>query len=65
MAAALRGQLSILFTELPLLDRPQAAKEAGFDAVEFWWPWSVAVPSDAEVARFVAASTTPGCRWSG
>ena len=30
--------LSILFTELPLLERPAAAKQAGFDAVEFWWP---------------------------
>ena len=37
--------LSILFTELPLLDRPAAARQAGFDAVEFWWPWPVAVPS--------------------
>ena len=36
--------LSILFTELPLLERPAAAKQAGFDAVEFWWPWPVAVP---------------------
>ena len=36
--------LSILFTELPLLDRPAAARQAGFDAVEFWWPWPVAVP---------------------
>ena len=25
---------SILFTELPLLERPTAAKAAGFDAVE-------------------------------
>lgn len=31
--------LSILFTELPLLDRPAAAAAAGFDAVELWWPW--------------------------
>lgn len=30
---------SILFTELPLLARPAAAKAAGFDAVEFWWPF--------------------------
>src|SRR5580765_3580812 len=42
--------LSILFTELPLLERPAAAREAGFDGVEFWWPWPVAVPSDAGVA---------------
>jgi hydroxypyruvate isomerase len=47
--------LSILFTELPLLERPQAAKQAGFDAVEFWWPWPVAVPSDAEVEEFATA----------
>jgi hydroxypyruvate isomerase len=49
--------LSILFTELPLLERPQAAKQAGFDAVEFWWPWSVAVPPDAEVEEFATAVT--------
>jgi hydroxypyruvate isomerase len=47
-----------LFTELPLLERPQAAKQAGFDAVEFWWPWAVAVPSDAEVEEFVTAVTS-------
>jgi hydroxypyruvate isomerase len=47
-----------LFTELPLLERPQAAKQAGFDAVEFWWPWPVAVPSDAEVEEFVTAVTS-------
>jgi hydroxypyruvate isomerase len=47
-----------LFTELPLLERPRAAKQAGFDAVEFWWPWPVAVPSDAEVEEFVDAVTS-------
>ena len=52
--------LSILFTELPLLERPAAAKAAGFDAVEFWWPWSVAVPSDAEIDAFVSAVTDAG-----
>ena len=57
--------LSILFTELPLLERPAAAKRAGFDAVEFWWPWPVAVPSDAEVDRFVAAVTEAGVRLVG
>ena len=40
---------SILFTELPLLARPAAARQAGFDAVEFWWPFPVAVPSDTDV----------------
>jgi len=57
--------LSILFTELPLLERPQAAKQAGFDAVEFWWPWPVAVPSDGEVDEFVTAVTSADVRLVG
>ena len=51
---------SILFTELPLLQRPAAAKAAGFDAVEFWWPFATAVPADAEVDSFVRAITDAG-----
>ena len=35
--------LSILFTELPLLERPAAARAAGFEAVELWWPFPVPV----------------------
>ncbi|SDZ19624.1 hydroxypyruvate isomerase [Amycolatopsis xylanica] len=54
--------LSILFTELPLLDRPAAARAAGFDAAEFWWPFDVAVPPDAEVDRFVRAVEDAGLR---
>ncbi|MGI5152298.1 hydroxypyruvate isomerase family protein [Plantactinospora sp. CA-294935] len=46
---------SILFTELPLLERPAAAKAAGFDAVEFWWPFAEAVPPAAQVEAFLAA----------
>jgi hydroxypyruvate isomerase len=57
--------LSILFTELPMLDRPAAAKQAGFDAVECWWPWSVAVPSDAEIDRFASAVTDAGVQLVG
>ena len=57
--------LSILFTELPLLERPAAARRAGFDAVEFWWPWPAAVPSDAEVQRFVDAVTDAGVQLVG
>ena len=56
---------SILFTELPLLERPAAAKEAGFDAVEFWWPFAVAVPADSEVEAFVRAVGDAGVRLVG
>jgi hydroxypyruvate isomerase len=51
---------SILFTELPLLRRPAAAKAAGFDAVEFWWPFATAVPADAEVDEFITAIDDAG-----
>jgi len=47
--------LSILFTELPLPERPAAARSAGFDAVELWWPFDVAVPGDREVDALVRA----------
>jgi hydroxypyruvate isomerase len=54
--------LSILFTELPLLQRPQAAQDAGFTAVESWWPFDAAVPTDPEVDAFVAAVRGAGVR---
>ena len=57
--------LSILFTERPLLERPAAARDAGFDAVEFWWPWPVAVPTDAEVDAFVTAVRDAGVQLVG
>jgi hydroxypyruvate isomerase len=57
--------LSMLFTELPLLARPAAAKEAGFDAVEFWWPFGTAVPADADVDSFVGSITDAGVQLIG
>ena len=57
--------LSILFAELSLLDRPAAARQAGFDAVEFWWPWPVAVPADVEIDRFATAVTDAGVQLVG
>ena len=56
---------SILFTELPLLERPAAAKEAGFDAVECWWPFAEAVPSDNEVDRLIRSVTDAGVQLVG
>lgn len=46
---------SILFTELPLLARPAAARAAGFHAVEFWWPFDEPSPPAAELAELAAA----------
>lgn len=57
---------SMLFTELPLLARPRAAKEAGFGAIEFWWPWPTEpVPTADEVDAFVQAVETSGVQLVG
>jgi hydroxypyruvate isomerase len=57
---------SMLFTERPLLERPRAAKDAGFDAIEFWWPWpDQPVPDDGEVDDFVSAVRDAGVRLVG
>lgn len=53
---------SMLLTEKPLLQRPQAARDAGFEAIEFWWPFDDAVPGDAEVDAFVTAVADAGVR---
>jgi hydroxypyruvate isomerase len=56
---------SILFTELPLLERPAAVRAAGFGAVELWWPFPAAVPSDREAEDFVRAVEDAGVRLVG
>lgn len=57
---------SMLFTELPLLERPRAAKEAGFDTIELWWPWpDQPVPSDRDVDAFVRSVEDAGVRLAG
>ncbi|WP_327085973.1 TIM barrel protein [Nonomuraea sp. NBC_01738] len=56
---------SILFTGLPLLERPRAARDAGFEGVEFWWPFASAVPGDREVDAFVNAIEDAGVRLVG
>lgn len=67
MSHSLRYEVncSILFTELPLLERPAAAKAAGFDAVELWWPFPEAVPSDRDVDAFVGAVQDAGVQLVG
>ena len=60
------ANLSILFTELPLLQRPAAAKAEGFTAVEFWWPWpDQPVPGDRDVDAFVSAVQDAGVQLVG
>lgn len=57
---------SMLFTEAPLLARPEAAAQAGFGAIEFWWPWPTEpVPADADVDAFVSAVRDSGVQLVG
>lgn len=56
---------SIIFTELPLLERPAAAAAAGFDAVEFWWPFAEAKPDREVMDSFIQSVTTAGVSLTG
>lgn len=58
--------LSILFTELPPLERPAAAAAAGFDAVELWWPWiDSPTPEASELHALRQAIEDAGVRLTG
>lgn len=58
--------LSILFTELPLLERPAAAAAAGFGAVELWWPWiDTPAPPQAELTALKKALDDAGTQLVG
>lgn len=54
------ANISMLFTELPLLGRPAAAQAAGFTAVEAWWPFGSAGPADTEITAFERAVRDAG-----
>ena len=54
--------LSILFTHLPMLERPAAAAAAGYNAVEMWWPFAQPVPADAELDAMASAIEGAGVR---
>ena len=56
---------SILLTAIPLLDRPRAARDAGFEAVEFWWLFESPTPPDAEVTAFTRAIEDAGVQLTG
>ncbi|WP_416380791.1 hydroxypyruvate isomerase family protein [Georgenia sp. H159] len=56
---------SILLTELPPSERPAAARAAGFDGVEFWWPFATSTPAADEVDAFVATLRDAGVQLTG
>ena len=50
------GNITLLFRELPFVERIFAARDAGFDAIEFWWPRSESLD---KVAAAVKAAALP------
>ena len=56
------ANISILFPHVPLLDRPSAAADAGFDAIESWWPYDVPVPAERDVDDFADAIAAAGSK---
>lgn len=63
------ANLTWLFTELPLYERPEAARRAGFVGVEFQYPYDI---DPAALAGTCAAAgqdfvmmNTPGPNWAG
>ena len=53
--------LSLLFTERPLLERPSAARSAGFDEIELWWPFgTTGRPTASQVDALVSAVEDAG-----
>ncbi|MDQ3855723.1 MAG: TIM barrel protein, partial [Chloroflexota bacterium] len=45
------ANISMLFTEAPFLERFEGAAEAGFSAVEFWWPLGASLDLVEAAAR--------------
>ncbi|ATG52749.1 hydroxypyruvate isomerase [Brachybacterium vulturis] len=54
-----------LLSELPVLERAQAARDAGFERVEFWWPFDSATPTQQEIDDFVASIEAAGVQLVG
>lgn len=54
--------LSLVFGDVPLGRRAEAARAAGFGAVESWWPFETAAPDDKSVEEFVRSLDDAGVR---
>jgi hydroxypyruvate isomerase len=58
MPVRLAANISLLFTDVPYLERPAAAAAAGFTAIESWWPFGAnPEPSMPQVDDLLAAIT--------
>lgn len=61
----LSANISIMFTEWPYLERPAAARAAGFQHVETWWPFAEAEPAKEDVDQFLKVIHDSGVSLTG
>lgn len=59
------ANVSLLFAELPYAERFRAAADAGFTAVESWWPFAEPHPGDARLDELVGLVAEAGLRLTG
>jgi hypothetical protein len=55
--------ISLLFTDLPLVERPAAVADAGFDAVDCGGPSTDPSHTRGTPRTWSARCTTLACRW--
>ncbi len=53
---------TLMMDDIPILDRPRRVRDAGLDAVEFWWPFASPVPAKPEIEAFTTAILDAGTR---
>ncbi|SDT12554.1 hydroxypyruvate isomerase family protein [Microlunatus soli] len=61
----LSANVSLLFAEIPYLERFSAAHAAGFGAVESWWPFTTAEPGVEQIDELLAAIEAADVRLTG
>ncbi|MFD1718436.1 hydroxypyruvate isomerase family protein [Georgenia deserti] len=59
------ANISLLFTDVPYLERFRAAADAGFTSVESWWPFPTADPTATELDDVAGAVADAGVRLTG
>jgi len=65
MTSSIVANVSLLYADLPVLERFQAARAGGFELVESWWPFGTASPSNEEVEALIRAIEEAGVRLVG
>ena len=61
----LHGQLFDPVDRATLAGPAARGRDAGFDAIEFWWPFAISDSADAEVTAFIPAVQDAGVQLTG